>query len=314
MHYDVFISYSRVDSKVAERVCKALAEVGLSYFIDRKGISAGVSFTEVVSKAIDESSVFLFLASASSYKSKFTTAEVFYAFKHKESGMILPYLLDNSPMPSELEFLLSTTNWLEMKGNPIETSLVDAVFKALSRPRDTVVDYVGGRKKPWLPICVLALVLCCAAVFALRYFWTPAVSHDADIAAFNSCIAASDSLLASAMMLKNQASTLETTDQQIQNLIEARQILSSADSLALLYKGTPDESFFNADVPSRRREVQAKLDSIFNSWVAFSRESYELYRLTGLETEAENALECIEHALLIKPDPEMEGIKIAIKL
>ena len=34
MNYDVFISYSRRDSKIAEEICSALTDAGLTFFID----------------------------------------------------------------------------------------------------------------------------------------------------------------------------------------------------------------------------------------------------------------------------------------
>ena len=41
--YDVFISYSRKDTEVADKICSALDRAGLSYFIDRQGIGGGWS-------------------------------------------------------------------------------------------------------------------------------------------------------------------------------------------------------------------------------------------------------------------------------
>ena len=36
--YDVFISYSRKDSAIADEICKAFDQVGITYFIDREEI------------------------------------------------------------------------------------------------------------------------------------------------------------------------------------------------------------------------------------------------------------------------------------
>lgn len=66
--YDVFISYSRKDTDVADRICRAFDEEGISYFIDRQGIGGGMEFPAVLAKAIKESVVFLFLASKYSYE------------------------------------------------------------------------------------------------------------------------------------------------------------------------------------------------------------------------------------------------------
>lgn len=41
--YDVFISYSRKDTVVADRICAALDQQDITYFIDRKGIGDRIS-------------------------------------------------------------------------------------------------------------------------------------------------------------------------------------------------------------------------------------------------------------------------------
>ena len=60
MKYDVFISYSRKDTKTADRICDALSKSGVTCFIDRKDIDGGKEFTEVIMDAIDNSALFLF--------------------------------------------------------------------------------------------------------------------------------------------------------------------------------------------------------------------------------------------------------------
>jgi len=130
VHYDVFISYSRKDSKAAKAICDALSNAGLSYFIDLEGISGGANFPDVLAKSIDASSVFLLLAGKNSYASKFTMSEVLYAFNHKRIGCIIPWLLDDEPMPADIEFLLGNVNWLDCRKNTLD-ELVEAIQQAI---------------------------------------------------------------------------------------------------------------------------------------------------------------------------------------
>jgi hypothetical protein len=65
---------------VADRICKAFDEAGITYFIDRQGISGGFEFPEVLASAIIECKVVLYLASKNSYASKFTNSELTFAF------------------------------------------------------------------------------------------------------------------------------------------------------------------------------------------------------------------------------------------
>ena len=133
MQYDVFISYSRKDSEVANRICKAFDEVGITYFIDRQGISGGADFTKIITSAIKSSSVFLFLASKNAYSSKYTNKEVNYAIKKKEEDSLIPYIIDDSDLPDELEFVFSNINWRRLEEHPINTTLVDDLLRRLGK-------------------------------------------------------------------------------------------------------------------------------------------------------------------------------------
>lgn len=121
--YDVFISYSRKDTKIANRICEAFDRAKITYFIDRQGIMGGMEFPAVLAQAIRESKVFLFLASKNSYDSKFTQSEIIYAFNKKEKQDIIPYIIDGSELPEELAFTFSAINWREIHQHPIETIL-----------------------------------------------------------------------------------------------------------------------------------------------------------------------------------------------
>ena len=84
--YDVFISYSRKDSVIAREICREFENENISYFIDYNGILSGQDFINVIIKAINESSIFLFLASNNSYVSQITLDEVFEALDGVAKG------------------------------------------------------------------------------------------------------------------------------------------------------------------------------------------------------------------------------------
>ena len=133
MKYDVFISYSRKDLVVADKICDVLDKAGVSYFIDRQGIGGGMEFPKVIATAIKESELFLFLASENSYSSKFTTSEITFAFNKKQKNQLLPYVIDSSSLPDELEFVFSCINIRNIKEHPIETTLVEDILDLLGR-------------------------------------------------------------------------------------------------------------------------------------------------------------------------------------
>lgn len=134
-NYDVFISYSRKDAEIADKICHALEVNGITYFIDRQGIGGGMEFPKVISQAIKNSKVFLFLASKNSYESKFTQSEIVFAFNKKQKQDIIPFIIDGSKLPEELEFTFSAINWRRIEEHPINTVLVDDILSRIGKQR-----------------------------------------------------------------------------------------------------------------------------------------------------------------------------------
>ena len=133
MAYDVFISYSRKDTAIADKICKTFDSVGITYFIDRQGIGGGFEFPEVLANAILDSKIVLYLASENSYKSKFTNSELTFAFNEKPKNSILPYIIDGSNMPPALRFVFSSINWRTKESHPIETVLLKDILLLLGK-------------------------------------------------------------------------------------------------------------------------------------------------------------------------------------
>lgn len=137
MKYDVFISYSRKDTAIADKICYAFDRAGITYFIDRQGIGGAYEFPEVLANAILDSKLFLYLASENAYKSKFTNSEITFAFNEKEKNSILPYIIDSSILPVAQRFIFSAINRRNMKEHPIETVLVPDLLCLLGKHRQS---------------------------------------------------------------------------------------------------------------------------------------------------------------------------------
>ena len=176
--HDVFISYSRRDTTVVDKICRAFEDNNISYFIDRQGIGGGLEFPKVLAEAILSSQIFLFIASENSYKSKFTQSEVVFAFNKKQKSDIIPYIIDDSNLPSELELTFSAINWRRKSKHPIETTLVDDVLKRVGKTR--IVEQEGNynikkifdkHKSMIVSFCVLIGLLC--FLFIVKYCSSP---------------------------------------------------------------------------------------------------------------------------------------------
>ena len=139
--YDVFISYSRKDSTVADRICEAFDKVGITYFIDRQGISGGFEFPTVIAEAIKKSRIFLCLASRNYYKSKFVHSESTFAFNEKLKNSILFYNIDDcTTIPNSLHFVFSSINWRRLDKHSIETVLINDILHILDRKRINALE------------------------------------------------------------------------------------------------------------------------------------------------------------------------------
>ncbi|MBR6731183.1 MAG: toll/interleukin-1 receptor domain-containing protein [Bacteroidales bacterium] len=146
---DIFISYSRKDTPIADRICGAFDKAGITYFIDRQGIGGGMEFPKVLAEAILSCKIFLYLGSENSYKSRFTNSEVTYAFNKKPKEQILPYIIDGSSLPTELEFVFSCINIRNIKEHPIETTLVQDVLEMIGKQAE-FQHTQRNRNKTWL--------------------------------------------------------------------------------------------------------------------------------------------------------------------
>ena len=167
--YDVFISYSRKDTAIADKIVKAFDVAGITYFIDRQGIGGGMEFPEVIANAILSSKVFLFLASKNSYDSKFTRSEVVFAFNEKQKQDVIPYIIDGSILPNDLRFTFSSINWRDMKQHPIEIIVTDVLQKVGRENKKNSFSVVERNKQygsammlkkylPWI-LSVIAVIL-----------------------------------------------------------------------------------------------------------------------------------------------------------
>jgi hypothetical protein len=105
----VFISYSRIDSEIADRIADVLSSLDIRYFLDQKDIDWGDTFALSIAEAIKNATHLIVIVSPASLKSEWVPYEIGQAKANSLS--ILPYLIHPSlDMPSYLNgihYLLS---------------------------------------------------------------------------------------------------------------------------------------------------------------------------------------------------------------
>jgi len=129
--YDIFISYSRTDIKLAEEIQRTLEKFGLRCFRDTSDIHISEDWIDVLSDRIMDSKVFLLLGSSNAYRSKWTKREVLFADNNQRQ--IVPYMIDNTQLPPRLSFLLGNINQRSMSDYPVE-QLVDELKGLIGFP------------------------------------------------------------------------------------------------------------------------------------------------------------------------------------
>lgn len=151
MKYDVFISYSRKDYTVVQKICEMFKASNISYWLDKKDINAGGEFLGDIVDAIKNSKITLFISSASSNTSIYTAKEIALAFN--EGKYIIPYKIDGSAFNKKLEFVLCDLNWVEAIPFDEEKalSLVANIYMLIiSRLQNTVSDSDFMANSYWL--------------------------------------------------------------------------------------------------------------------------------------------------------------------
>lgn len=124
---NVFISYSRhdyVDEKgevipgnCISKIMEVLDKNGISYWIDKEGVYSGDEFKGLLSKAIMQADVFIFVSSVSSNNSKWTAKEINVAVYMGKT--IIPVRIDDSTYNPSVMLDLVGLDFINYKNNPI---------------------------------------------------------------------------------------------------------------------------------------------------------------------------------------------------
>src|SRR5262249_18824134 len=116
MQCEVFITYSREDLAVAERLERDLSAAGLSAWRDKNEIRPGDSFPDDIAAAIDTCFAVVWLASATSAQSTWVRRELAYATDARK--LIVPVHLNREvrvQMPPGLRLLFPHIDYVNLE-------------------------------------------------------------------------------------------------------------------------------------------------------------------------------------------------------
>lgn len=128
--YEVFICYSRKDIAIVDKICAALENEKISYFIDRKGLEENNETLKSLSKIMANSQLFLLVASENSYGSDFILDQIRDAYFN---APMVSYVIDGAKLPLEIDDLFGFMDWYDIDDHPIDTGLMDNLVRMLGR-------------------------------------------------------------------------------------------------------------------------------------------------------------------------------------
>lgn len=144
--YDVFISYSRrdyVDENYNVIPGNAIAEIqnvfdenGITYWFDKDGIYSRQEFIEIITGAIAESKMLIFISSKHSNESIWTAGEIFEALDGEKA--IIPVKIDNCQYNKKFKLLIRPLDYIDYQENP-QNALKD-LLRAINKVKEDIAQ------------------------------------------------------------------------------------------------------------------------------------------------------------------------------
>lgn len=184
--YDVFISYSRKDyvdndgnvipNNMLSQIKATFKANGISYWFDEEGIYSGDEFASVLTKAIRNSQILLFISSVNSNQSKWTSNEISTAMEFNKT--IIPFRIDNSPYNDSVMMKIVSLDFIECTANKEKAllKLVRAIKHHLHASGDytkknfnnqtpsstndnSLTNIIKNRKLLWITLAVILVTI-----------------------------------------------------------------------------------------------------------------------------------------------------------
>ena len=174
----VFISYSKrdyisedgtvLDCSPVQRILSALASAGISYWIDREGLDAGVTYAEKIARNIEGCETFLFISTKNANSSDWTLREISSAISFGKK--ILPVKVDHTDFAAPVALYLSSVQYIDWLELGADESLRRIVSKVSNPDAEFTAEQDYG-KIPRLTTFIMyaGLVFLCGVYALLTY-------------------------------------------------------------------------------------------------------------------------------------------------
>lgn len=133
--YDVFISSSRKDDIILQKISTVLKTNGLTIFSPEENISAGEDFSESIIESIEASSVMLVLCTPNSMQSNWILNDVHFALRHNKP--IIPIIVDNVKLPDHFLYHFNGYDYIHFDSSNPEQSIRNLIKSIIVRKRQS---------------------------------------------------------------------------------------------------------------------------------------------------------------------------------
>ena len=124
--YDIFVSYSRADIDVVEKLVEDIhVKTNARCWVDWNGIESGDQFVEVIISAIDQVDVVLFVLSDSSMSSLYVKKEIVYA--RNTGKKVIPVVVDGGKLRGWFLFQFGETDYIDLTSEQQYDKLIENV-------------------------------------------------------------------------------------------------------------------------------------------------------------------------------------------
>ena len=115
--FDVFISYSSKDQKIANALVDSLEGQGIRCWIAPRDIFPGQPYPQAITDAISQSKIFVLIFSAQSSRSQDVLQETDLAKNKKK--VIIPFRIDSTRLEgTPFEYYLTIRQWIDASSEP----------------------------------------------------------------------------------------------------------------------------------------------------------------------------------------------------
>jgi len=117
----LFLSYASQDRAIADALCLALEKAGFPCWMAPRDVPPGHSYAATIVEAINDCRMLVLVLSRSAAASPHVLREVERASSKQRP--ILPIRCDDAELTPDLEYFISTNQWIDASGGPVERIL-----------------------------------------------------------------------------------------------------------------------------------------------------------------------------------------------